>query len=50
MMLQHLGYEDAHDSIMLAIENILREGKQLTPDMGGRSSTNDLGKAIAAAV
>ncbi|RLA22702.1 MAG: tartrate dehydrogenase, partial [Gammaproteobacteria bacterium] len=50
MMLQHLGYADAHDSIMSSIENILREGKQLTPDMGGKSSTIDLGKAIAAAI
>jgi tartrate dehydrogenase/decarboxylase/D-malate dehydrogenase len=50
MMLQHLGYAEAHDSIMLAIENVLRVGKQLTPDMGGKSSTDDLGKTIAAAI
>ena len=46
MMLQHLGHQTAHDSIMTAIENVLREGKQLTPDMGGKSNTEVLGKSI----
>jgi tartrate dehydrogenase/decarboxylase/D-malate dehydrogenase len=50
MMLQHLGHTDAHDSIMKAIERVLRERKNLTPDMGGKASTSDLGKAIADAV
>ena len=46
MMLQHLGHQTAHDSIMTAIENVLRERKQLTPDMGGKSNTEVLGKSI----
>lgn len=50
MMLQHLGLKDAHDAVMTAIENTLREGAQLTPDMGGTANTEGLGKAIAAAV
>lgn len=50
MMLRHLGFGEAHDSIMTAIENTLRESAQLTPDMGGRATTQNLGKAIAAAV
>ena len=50
MMLRHLGYPAAHDSIMKAIEEVLREAAQLTPDMGGQSSTSDLGKEIAAAI
>jgi len=50
MMLQHLGHQDAHDSIMAAIENTLREGGNLTPDMGGKANTEGLGKAIAAAI
>jgi tartrate dehydrogenase/decarboxylase/D-malate dehydrogenase len=50
MMLDHLGHRDAHDSIMTAIENILREGENLTPDMGGAADTQSLGKAIAAAI
>ena len=50
MMLQHLGCQDAHDDIMTAIENVLREGAHLTPDMGGKANTEELGKAIAAAI
>ena len=50
MMLQHLGHQDAHDSILTAIENTLREQSSLTPDMGGKASTQELGKAIAAAI
>jgi tartrate dehydrogenase/decarboxylase/D-malate dehydrogenase len=50
MMLQHLGHADAHDTIMAAIENTLRESANLTPDMGGKASTTGLGKAVAAAI
>ena len=50
MMLQHLGYPEVHDSIMTAVEQVLREGQSLTRDMGGRASTQELGKAIAAAL
>ena len=50
MMLQHLGQRDAHDTIMAAIETVLREGRQLTRDMGGKANTVELGKAIAAAI
>ena len=46
MMLQHLGHQAAHDDIMSAIETVLREGKQLTPDMGGTAGTSSLGEAI----
>ena len=49
-MLQHLGYQDAHADIMTAIENVLRESANLTPDMGGKANTEELGKAIAAAI
>lgn len=50
MMLQHLGHGAAHDNIMSAIEIVLREGKQLTPDMGGKARTSGLGKAIEATI
>ena len=50
MMLQHLGYPEAHDTIIGAIESILSSGKNLTPDMGGNGNTADIGKAIADAV
>ena len=50
MMMQHLGFPAAHDAVLAAIENVLREGKRLTPDMGGKATTTLLGKAIAAAI
>ena len=50
MMLQHLGYPAVHDAVLAAIESVLREGKRLTPDMGGKATTTLLGKAIAAAI
>ena len=50
MMLQHLGHQDAHDSILTAIENTLRERNSLTPDMGGKANTQELGKAVSAAI
>jgi len=50
MMLDHLGYRDAHNSIMTAIEDALRDGSNLTPDMGGKADTAGLGKAIASAI
>ena len=48
MMLQHLGHGDAHDAILAAVEDAIREGDRLTPDMGGSASCSDCGDAIAA--
>ncbi len=50
MMLEHLGHRDAHDAILVAIEDVIRSGDSLTPDMGGTSSTSDCGTAIVAAL
>ena len=50
MMMQHLGNQDMHDSMLNAIETVLREGKCVTGDMGGTASMEDLGRAIAGAV
>ena len=49
MMLEHLGYGAAAAAVMAAIETVLAEGPR-TPDMGGKASTVDVGKAIAALV
>lgn len=51
MMLDFLGkgddrYRHAHDAILRAIETVLVEGPR-TPDMGGDSTTADVGRAIA---
>ncbi|MEQ8196053.1 MAG: isocitrate/isopropylmalate family dehydrogenase, partial [Rhodospirillales bacterium] len=50
MMLEHLGHKEAADQIVKAIEVVLKEPKLLTPDMGGKASTKDLGKAIVDAL
>jgi tartrate dehydrogenase/decarboxylase / D-malate dehydrogenase len=39
----------AHDAILSAIEQVLRDGPR-TPDLGGTASTTDIGNAIATAV
>jgi tartrate dehydrogenase/decarboxylase/D-malate dehydrogenase len=46
MMLDHLGCPEASASVMAAIEKVLASGLR-TPDMGGKASTADMGKAIA---
>ena len=48
LMLEHLGHLDAARAVVGAIEAVLAEGKALTPDLGGRASTAEVGKAIAA--
>jgi tartrate dehydrogenase/decarboxylase / D-malate dehydrogenase len=49
MMLQHLGYQHAHDEIVKAIEKVTEFGPR-TPDMGGKASTGDVGKAVVDAL
>jgi tartrate dehydrogenase/decarboxylase / D-malate dehydrogenase len=46
MMLDHLGCPEAGAGVVAAIERVLVGGVR-TPDMGGKASTTDLGKAIA---
>ena len=46
MMLDHLGHREAHNTIMQAIESVLRLGSCLTPDMGGSASTTALTDAL----
>jgi len=49
MMMEHLGYKEAHDAILRAIEKVLdpEGGAPKTPDLGGKARTSDLGRAIA---
>jgi tartrate dehydrogenase/decarboxylase/D-malate dehydrogenase len=49
MMLDFLGHADAHDAILRAIEQVLRDGPK-TRDLGGKSGTEEVGRAIAQAV
>jgi tartrate dehydrogenase/decarboxylase/D-malate dehydrogenase len=52
MMLEHLGEAEAGAAIVRAIETVLEpnSGAPRTPDLGGRATTADLGKAIADAL
>lgn len=50
MMLDHLGYSDAHDAILRAIESVLVDENLRTRDLGGKADTITCGKAIADAV
>ena len=52
MMLEFLGYKNAHDAVLAAIEKVLDPSSQAprTPDIGGNAKTADLGKAIAQAL
>ena len=49
MLLDHLGEKAAGAAVMKAIETVLAEGPR-TPDMGGKASTQDVGKAVAEAL
>ncbi|MCE5281148.1 MAG: NAD-dependent isocitrate dehydrogenase [Deltaproteobacteria bacterium] len=50
MMLTHLGETAAASSIERAIEAVLKEGKVLTSDLGGRATTKEITEAIIAAM
>jgi len=49
LMLEFLGHADAAKAIVDAIERVLADpSAPRTPDLGGRATTTDLGRAIAA--
>jgi 3-isopropylmalate dehydrogenase len=57
MLLAWLGHKHdqpkavtAADVMERAIERVIAEAKVLTPDLGGKASTHEMGDAIAAAV
>jgi tartrate dehydrogenase/decarboxylase/D-malate dehydrogenase len=50
LMLDHLGQRDAHDAILRAIEGVLSDGRVVTPDLGGTSTTGELTQALLARV
>ncbi|MFI5121096.1 MAG: isocitrate/isopropylmalate dehydrogenase family protein, partial [Thermoanaerobaculia bacterium] len=49
MMLEHLGHREAADAVLHAVEKVLEEGPH-TPDLGGRASTEEVGRSVAGAV
>ena len=50
LMLEHLGQAEAAARVEQAIEKVLGEPRWHTPDLGGRATTAELGRAIAEAV
>ena len=46
MMLDQLGHLDAGQAVVGAIEQVVREGKVLTRDLGGTASTGEVGKVV----
>ena len=45
-MLDFLGFPEAHAAMVLAIEQVLKDGPR-TPDMGGTANTTEVGMAVA---
>jgi tartrate dehydrogenase/decarboxylase/D-malate dehydrogenase len=50
LMLEHLGHAEAAQAVVKAIERVVDDGKVLTRDLGGKSTTAEVGQAIAAMV
>ncbi len=50
MMMQHLNRTGMYNDLMNAIETVLRDARHLTPDMGGRATTHELGQAVRDAI
>ncbi len=52
LMLDFLGYREAHDGVLAAIEKVLapQSGAPRTPDLGGTAGTADVGRAIVGAL
>ncbi len=50
LMLEHLGHADAARAVVGAVERLVEEGKTLTRDLGGKATTSEVGRALAALV
>ncbi|KAA1466120.1 mitochondrial NAD-homo-isocitrate dehydrogenase LysB [Dentipellis sp. KUC8613] len=46
LMLRHLGYDKGADRIDNAVNEVIREGRVVTPDLGGKSHTNEVVEAV----
>jgi 3-isopropylmalate dehydrogenase len=50
MMLDWLGEKEKAERIEIGVAEVIKDGRVRTYDMGGKNSTLEIGKAIAAAV
>lgn len=46
LMLRHLGYTKGANRLDSAVDQVIREGTILTPDLQGKSSTNEVLDAV----
>lgn len=46
LMLRQLGYGDGAARIENAVDDVIREGRYLTPDLGGNSSTSEVVREV----
>ncbi|KAH9938466.1 mitochondrial NAD-homo-isocitrate dehydrogenase LysB [Fomitopsis serialis] len=46
LMLRHLGYAAPADRLDKAVDEVIREGQVLTPDLGGKSKTSEVLDAV----
>src|SRR5438874_6801533 len=46
LLLDHLGEQEAAETLLRAIEEVLAAGQVRTPDLGGTSTTRQLGEAV----
>jgi isocitrate dehydrogenase (NAD+) len=50
MMLRHVGENEASEAVEAAVRRVVAGGRHLTPDLGGRASTAEVGDAVASLV
>jgi isocitrate dehydrogenase (NAD+) len=50
MLLDHIGETDAAARVRNAVNDVLREGKKITGDLGGKAGTTEVAEAIATRV
>ncbi|HEY8505274.1 MAG TPA: 3-isopropylmalate dehydrogenase [Gemmataceae bacterium] len=50
LLLNHLGYAASAAAVRNAVAAVLKEGKALTPDLGGTATTQQVAEAVTAAV
>ncbi|NDL54854.1 isocitrate/isopropylmalate dehydrogenase family protein [Photorhabdus laumondii] len=46
LLLEHLGFADAAQQINCAVDNVIREGRTVTYDLGGSATTQQMAQAI----
>lgn len=46
LMLRHLGYSTGADRLDVAVDAVLRDGRVLTPDLKGKSTTEEVLQAV----